>query len=599
MAMLKFLKGNYAGLSAKAISEGQVLICGDTGEMFVDVSGSKRVKIGDFCVVADISALNALDATAVPTSRLYYVEDGNILARSDGTSWIQINKQKTLAELGGVAKTVYDAKISALEKADTDNASAISGVDTRLKAAEEKLKTVATADGLSNLTDRVTSAESDIDKLQAAIDVGGSVTVAIADAKKAGTDAATAAAAAQATADGKVSMAEVEAKNYATKTEAQGYANAKDSAIANAKQAGDDAQADVDALKTKVGTVPENKTVVQMISDAQAAATYDDTDVKNSIAANGKEISAIKADYLKASDKAELQNNINAVDDLVDTLIGSDTGKSARTIANEELAKQLIPEGAKDSLDTLTEIAAWIQSHPDDASAMNQAIVALQNKVGNIPEGASADTIVAYIQEVVNAEKARAEGAESGLDTRLDAIEAKFGDGEGNVSAQIAKAKSEAISTAAADATDKANTAKTDAIASAKTYTDTEVGKDRNRLATLEADAHTHENKAELDKIVAGDKAKWDAAQANAEATAAAALSKAKSELEGQIAAEATTARAAEKANADAIAVINGSGTGSIAKALADAKAYADAAETDAVNSANAYTDSALTWGSF
>ena len=30
----------------------------------------------------------------------------------------------------------------------------------------------------------------------------------------------------------------------------------------------------------------------------------------------------------------------------VDTLIGDDTGKSARTIANEELAKQLIPENA-------------------------------------------------------------------------------------------------------------------------------------------------------------------------------------------------------------------------------------------------------------
>ena len=38
MALLKFLKGNYSSLSTKAITEGQVLICGDTGEMFVDVS---------------------------------------------------------------------------------------------------------------------------------------------------------------------------------------------------------------------------------------------------------------------------------------------------------------------------------------------------------------------------------------------------------------------------------------------------------------------------------------------------------------------------------------------------------------------------------
>ena len=68
----------------------------------------------------------------------------------------------------------------------------------------------------------------------------------------------------------------------------------------------------------------------------------------------------------------------------VDTLIGSDTGKSVRTIANEELAAQLIPEGAQESLDTLTEIAQWIQSHPDDAAAMNAAIAKLNEIAAGI-----------------------------------------------------------------------------------------------------------------------------------------------------------------------------------------------------------------------
>ena len=40
----------------------------------------------------------------------------------------------------------------------------------------------------------------------------------------------------------------------------------------------------------------------------------------------------------------------------VDALIGSDAGKSVRTIANEELAAQLIPESAQESLDTLSEM---------------------------------------------------------------------------------------------------------------------------------------------------------------------------------------------------------------------------------------------------
>lgn len=121
--------------------------------------------------------------------------------------------------------------------------------------------------------------------------------------------------------------------------------------LATATKAADNkavtAQNEVDALESLVGEVVEGKTVVQMIADAQTAATYDDTILAGRVT----------------------------------TLEGDDAGKSVRTIANEELAKQLIAEDAKESLDTLAEIAAWIQAHPEDASAMNEAIVALQNKV--------------------------------------------------------------------------------------------------------------------------------------------------------------------------------------------------------------------------
>ena len=224
-----------------------------------------------------------------------------------------------------------------------------------------------------------------------------------------------------------------------------------DADIATAKASGDNAQADVDALEAKVGDVPEDKTVVQMISDAQTAATYDDTEVRGLIQDNADAIEAHKT----------------AVDAKVTTLVGDDANKSVRTIANEELAAQLIPEGAKESLDTLQEIAAWIQSHPDDASAMNQAITALQTLVGTIPEGATATDIVNYIKELVDAEKTRATGVESGLDTRLSAVETLVGEG-GSVDDKIATAKQEAIDAAATDATTKANTAETNA----KTYAD-------------------------------------------------------------------------------------------------------------------------------
>lgn len=81
-----------------------------------------------------------------------------------------------------------------------------------------------------------------------------------------------------------------------------------------------------------------------------------------------------KIDKLEAGDDGELAKKVA-------TLIGNDAGKSARTIANEELAAQLIPTNAKDSLDTLQEIADWIQSHPDDASAMSADITTLKEEI--------------------------------------------------------------------------------------------------------------------------------------------------------------------------------------------------------------------------
>lgn len=99
----------------------------------------------------------------------------------------------------------------------------------------------------------------------------------------------------------------------------------------------------------------------------------------------------------------------------VSTLIGTDTGKSVRTIANEELAAQLIPSNAQEALDTLQEIAAWIQSHPGDASAMNSAITALQNLVGSLPAtGTEATTIVGYIDEQIAAVSALISGKNVG-----------------------------------------------------------------------------------------------------------------------------------------------------------------------------------------
>lgn len=233
--------------------------------------------------------------------------------------------------------------------------------------------------------------------------------------------------------DGSVAKAVADAK-----TGLETKISAADAKAVAAQTAADNAKNVADAVDAKIGAVPEGSTVIAEIQKVKDAA-YNDTEVRGLIKTNADNIT-------------NLTGRADAVEGKVSTLVGEDAGKSARAIANEELTKQLIPEGAKESLDTLQEIAAWIQNHPDDASAMNAAIAALKTKVGDIPDDATSTTVVAYIKELVDAEKVRATGAESGLDTRVNAVEAKLGDGEGSVSKQIeAAVKVETDARVAAD----------------------------------------------------------------------------------------------------------------------------------------------------
>lgn len=91
--------------------------------------------------------------------------------------------------------------------------------------------------------------------------------------------------------------------------------------------------------------------------------------------------------------------DFNTLDSKVTTLIGSDASKSVRTIANEELAAQLIPSNAKEALNTLGEIAQWIQDHPDDAAALNAKL-----ELGTYDDNGTAKqyaTVKAYVEAYV------------------------------------------------------------------------------------------------------------------------------------------------------------------------------------------------------
>ena len=77
-------------------------------------------------------------------------------------------------------------------------------------------------------------------------------------------------------------------------------------------------------------------------------------------------------------------------------LIGGDAGKTVRAIANEELASQLIPENAQASLDTLQELAAWFQEHPNEVAAINRKLTLGTNN------GSEYATVKAYVEAMVS-----------------------------------------------------------------------------------------------------------------------------------------------------------------------------------------------------
>lgn len=165
----------------------------------------------------------------------------------------------------------------------------------------------------------------------------------------------------------------------------------------------------------------------KMVDILIATGTTDGT-----LAVNGRDVTvkglaalAYKAQVSEADLDTALRAVLNGKASATDlaTLVGSDTGKSARTIANEELVKQLIPEGAQESLDTLTEIAQWIQDHPDDAAAMNTALGKLQAIVDGIGgeeddyatvmaaiEGKIAAAMAGIVQDATKVEKSEING---------------------------------------------------------------------------------------------------------------------------------------------------------------------------------------------
>lgn len=287
-------------------------------------------------------------------------------------------------------------------------------------------------------------------------------------------------------------------------------------------------QGEVDALEVLVGTLPEGTTaatVVEYVNVKTAGIATDAAleELQGQLNGVQGEVATIKGDYLKAADKTELEGKVTAeatarteADDALaarikavedDYLKAADKTELTNAIATakQEAIATILGEGVDEDFDTLKEVADWILSDTTGAAALQTDVSTLKEEM-DAAEGrldaleGRMDNVEAAVatkveQEAYDTKIAELEGADAGQVERIAALEAKFGEGEGNVEDMIADAVADGV----ADAVAQAEAKDADVLAGAKKYADDEVAKDRERLDALEAVDHEHANKDLLD----------------------------------------------------------------------------------------------------
>ena len=348
------------------------------------------VKEAKGVVTVERKALVAADIPELGMSKITGLEDalggkqGNLTF--EGAYDAGTNKVATESTVSN-AKTALIGNTSA--EATTTDGNTIADVRRYVDA---KTKVLASDAKLAELSDKVTANTNSIATINTSLAEGGSVSNAIADAKKAGTDAATAVSALE---NGKVktnteAIAAINNAETGILKQAKNYADGKDAAIAAAKKAGDDAAAAVTALKngqvntnktdiaainTKIGTIPDGKTVAQAIEDAKTAATYDDTGVRGLI-----------------------KNNKDAIDVLNggDTVNGS-VAKSVKEAIND-FATKISDDG---TVNTFKELVDYVAAHGNEYTAAIADIAANKSAIKTL-NGTGAGSVSKAVSDAID-----------------------------------------------------------------------------------------------------------------------------------------------------------------------------------------------------
>ena len=218
--------------------------------------------------------------------------------------------------------------------------------------------------------------------------------------------------------------------------DAKVYADGKDEAIAAAKKAGDDAQdaadaaqADVDALAGKVGTVPEGSTVMSIITNIQENA-YDDTEIRGLIGDNADAISVLET-QVGEKPVAEQISTAIANEKLADTYAAK---VHKHEIADVNGLSDAIADAKAAGTAASTALGEYQTTNDAAVKANADAIDAVEASIGIVTEG---KTVVEMISDAQTA----ATYDDTALAGRVTTVEGEIttlkGEGEGSVKKAI------------------------------------------------------------------------------------------------------------------------------------------------------------------
>ena len=163
----------------------------------------------------------------------------------------------------------------------------------------------------------------------------------------------------------------------------------------------------ISALQTAVNTI-NNTTIPTLVKKADVnpgAVKGDGIYVDVTVTQVDGKITDVEV----AEDFSDIIGEINGLKTNVNTLIGSDSNKSVRTIANEELAAQLLSGDAEADFKTLQELAAWLEDHPESVAEMNAAITELQGTVDGYSSTNKISTAIAGVKATADAAATKSE----------------------------------------------------------------------------------------------------------------------------------------------------------------------------------------------